>query len=94
MPRNADLLIENARCFAGRPVIDDLPHAIVVGNSLVRQWTTELRTFFAPGRTEIYVFPTTESKFSEFWEGDWKTSKTPFINRIILIPHSVRLSTC
>ncbi|KAH0834614.1 P-loop containing nucleoside triphosphate hydrolase protein [Lanmaoa asiatica] len=76
----------------GRATIDDLPHVIAVGNSLVRQWTTELQTFFAPGRVEIYIFPTAESKFAQFWEGDWKTSKTPFINRIILVPHSVMTS--
>ena len=69
--------------------MSDLPHVIVIGNSLVRQWTNELRTFFAPGKIEIYIFPTAESKFSQFWEGDWKTSKTPYISRIILVPHSV-----
>ncbi|KAH0826063.1 hypothetical protein J3R83DRAFT_5787 [Lanmaoa asiatica] len=86
-------IIEKNRCFAGRATIDDLPHVIAVGNSLVRQWTTELQTFFAPGRVEIYIFPTAESKFAQFWEGDWKTSKTPFINRIILVPHSVSWNT-
>lgn len=83
------MLIEKNQYFAGRTAIGDLPHVIVVGNSLVHQWITELRTFFAPGRIEIYVFPTAESKFVQFWEGDWNTSKTPFINRIILVPHSV-----
>ncbi|KAG9318996.1 P-loop containing nucleoside triphosphate hydrolase protein [Chiua virens] len=82
-------IIERQRCFAGRTMIDDLPHVILVGNSLVCQWVTELRTFFVPGRIEIYVFPTAESQFAQFWEGDWKTSRTPFINRIIIVPHSV-----
>lgn len=83
------MIVEKAPYFAGRKAIDDLPHVIVVGNSLVRQWFSELRTFFSPGKIEIYTFPTTESKFSDFWEGDWKTSTTPLINRIILVPHSV-----
>ena len=75
--------------FAGCVTMSDLPHIIVIGNSLVHQWTNELHTFFASGKIEIYIFPTAESKFSQFWEGDWKTSKTPYISRIILIPHSV-----
>ena len=83
------MIIEKTPYFAGRTTIDDLPHVIVVGNSLVRQWISELQTFFAPGKIEIYIFPTAESKFTHFWEGNWKTSKTPFINRIILVPHSV-----
>ena len=87
------MLAETTRCFAGRLMIEDLPHIIVVGNSLVGQWVAELRTFFSPRRIEIYIFPTTESKFAHFWEGDWKTSKTPFINRIVLVPHSVSLDT-
>lgn len=87
------MFVEKNRCFAGRTMIEDLPHVILVGNSLVRQWVAELQTFFFPGRIEIYIFPTTESKFAQFWEGDWKTSTTPFINRIILVPHSVSCGT-
>jgi len=61
-------------------MIEDLPHVIVVENSLVCQWVVELQTFFSPGRIKIYIFPTADSKFAQFWEGDWKTSKMPFIN--------------
>ncbi|KAG9308933.1 P-loop containing nucleoside triphosphate hydrolase protein [Chiua virens] len=82
-------IIEKTPCFAGHAVMENLPHVIVVSNSLVRQWISELQTFFAPGKIEIYIFPTAESKFTQFWDGDWRTSKTPHINRIILVPHSV-----
>lgn len=83
------MTIEKTLYFVGCATIDDLPHVIVVGNSLVCQWISELWTFFDPRKIEIYIFPTAESKFTDFWEGNWKTLKTLFINRIILVPHSV-----
>ncbi|KAF8431211.1 hypothetical protein L210DRAFT_934667 [Boletus edulis BED1] len=39
----AEIFIERVPCFVGRTTIDDLPDVVVVRNSLIRQWTTELR---------------------------------------------------
>jgi SNF2 family DNA or RNA helicase len=76
--------------LAGRELISDLPHLIIVPNSLIDQWTSELRVFFAPKSIEIYVHPASEKDFQGFWEGPWKTSTMPMIHRIILMTHSVR----
>ncbi|KAG1784565.1 P-loop containing nucleoside triphosphate hydrolase protein [Suillus plorans] len=82
-------MLEERPFFAGQATIPSLPHVIVVPNSLVRQWYAELRTFFAPKAVEIYEYPTAEKQFRAFWTGDWATSKTPLVNRIILVSHSV-----
>ncbi|KAG1727539.1 P-loop containing nucleoside triphosphate hydrolase protein [Suillus lakei] len=75
--------------FVGQTSIPDLPHIIIVPNSLLSQWTSELRTFFAAKTIEIYQFPTALKDFASFWTGAWATSKMPFINRIILVTHSM-----
>ncbi|KAG2111479.1 hypothetical protein DEU56DRAFT_919984 [Suillus clintonianus] len=75
--------------FAGMDAIPNLPHVIIVPNSLNSQWYSELRTFFAPKAVEIYNYPTAESEFGEFFNGAWATSATPLIHRIILVNHSV-----
>ncbi|KIJ57836.1 hypothetical protein HYDPIDRAFT_34751, partial [Hydnomerulius pinastri MD-312] len=75
--------------FAGSNDIPNLPHIIVVPNSLVGQWNSELLTFFAPNAIEIYRYPTASKEFGPFWEGDWRSSKVPLINRVILVSHSV-----
>ncbi|KAJ8581744.1 hypothetical protein M405DRAFT_846837 [Rhizopogon salebrosus TDB-379] len=81
--------IEDRPFFAGRQSIPDLPHVIVVPNSLTAQWYSELRIFFARKSIEIYHYPTAEKEFSLFWTGHWAESKMPMIHRIILVPHSV-----
>ncbi|KAG2124639.1 hypothetical protein DEU56DRAFT_916989 [Suillus clintonianus] len=82
-------MLEERPFFAGQATIPSLPHVIVVPNSLVGQWYAELRTFFAPKAVEIYEYPTAEKQFRAFWTGDWATSKTPLVNRVILVSHSV-----
>ncbi|KAG2122464.1 P-loop containing nucleoside triphosphate hydrolase protein [Suillus bovinus] len=86
--RPAPILAERPY-FAGRDAIPNLPHVIIVPNSLINQWYSELRTFFAPGAVEIYRYPSAESEFGDFWNGPWATSATPLIHRIILVTHSI-----
>ncbi|KAG2028991.1 hypothetical protein BDR03DRAFT_1019049 [Suillus americanus] len=49
--------------------IHNLPHIIIVPNSLYNQWYSELRTFFVPKAVEIYKYPTAENEFGEFFSG-------------------------
>jgi hypothetical protein len=84
-------LIADRPFFAGQALIPNLPHVIIVPNSLVNQWYSELRTFYAPGTIEIYRYPSAEAEFGDFWGGHWATSNTPLIHRIILVTHSVSL---
>jgi SNF2 family DNA or RNA helicase len=85
------LLTEIRPYFAGRQSIPNLAHVIVIPNSLLAQWYSELRTFFAPKSIEIYHYPTAEKEFDAFWTGHWAISTVPMINRVILVPHSVSL---
>ncbi|KAG2340580.1 hypothetical protein BDR05DRAFT_1002399 [Suillus weaverae] len=82
-------ILDQCPFFVGQKSIPDLPHIIIVPNSLLAQWTTELRTFFAPQTIEIYHFPSAAKDFGAFWTGAWAKSKMPFINRIILVTHLV-----
>ncbi|KAG0693276.1 hypothetical protein DFH29DRAFT_1007449 [Suillus ampliporus] len=82
-------ILEERPFFAGQRTIPDLPHVIIVPNSLAAQWYSELRTFFAPKTIEIYQYPTAEKEFAAFWTGPWAESKMPKVNRIILVTHSV-----
>ncbi|KIJ58634.1 hypothetical protein HYDPIDRAFT_171203, partial [Hydnomerulius pinastri MD-312] len=86
-------IIEHAPYFSGCQSIQNKLYVILVSNSLVAQWYAELCTFFHPHSIEIYIFPTAEAQFNEFWEGNWKTLSTPMINCIILVPHLV-MTTC
>lgn len=80
---------EQRSFFVGQTFIPNLPHLIVVPNSMSARWLSELRTFFAPSTVEIYEYPTVEEDFASFWTGHWASSKMPVVNRIILVPHSV-----
>ncbi|KAG2136436.1 hypothetical protein DEU56DRAFT_756342 [Suillus clintonianus] len=82
-------IISTRPYFAGQKSMPNLPHIIIVPNSLLGQWGSELRTFFAPKTIEIYVYPTAEKDFAGFWTGPWAKSAMPLINRIILVTHSV-----
>ncbi|KAJ8586214.1 hypothetical protein M405DRAFT_864785 [Rhizopogon salebrosus TDB-379] len=82
-------LSETRPFFAGQASIPNLPHVIIVLGSLIAQWCSELRTFFAARSIEIYFYPTAEKEFDAFWTGHWAQSKVPLIHRIILVPHSV-----
>ena len=77
----------------GREGIPDLPHAIIVPNTLVDQWRRELKTFFKPHVIDIFVLPTQSSKlkgyFDEQVDNAWMRSKHQKIHRIVLVPHSV-----
>ncbi|KAG2337010.1 hypothetical protein BDR05DRAFT_952938 [Suillus weaverae] len=73
----------------GLDAIPNLPHIVIVPNSLNNQWYLELRTFFAPKAVEIYKYPTAENEFGDFFNGPWAASATPLIHRIILVNHSV-----
>ncbi|KAG2355244.1 hypothetical protein BDR07DRAFT_1493393 [Suillus spraguei] len=79
--------------FAGLDAIPNLPHVIIVPNSLNSQWFSELRTFFAPKALEVYNYPTAENEFGDFFNGAWAKSSTPLIHRIILVNHSVMLTS-
>ncbi|KAG2360936.1 hypothetical protein BDR07DRAFT_1377635 [Suillus spraguei] len=63
--------------FAGLDAIPNLPHVIIVPNSLHSQWFSELRTFFSPKALEIYDYPTAENEFGDFFTGAWAQSSTP-----------------
>ncbi|KAG2063203.1 hypothetical protein BDR04DRAFT_1164116, partial [Suillus decipiens] len=82
-------ILEKKPFFAGNARIPNLPHIVIVPNSLLGQWSSELRIFFAARKIEIYQYPTAEKEFARFWTGPWETSKMPFINRVILVTHSV-----
>ncbi|KAG2136443.1 hypothetical protein DEU56DRAFT_756348 [Suillus clintonianus] len=83
-------ILNNRPYFAGMKSIPNLPHLIIVPNSLLGQWRSELRIFFAPRTIEIYEYPTAEKEFAGFWTGPWAKSAMPLINRIILVTHSLR----
>ncbi|KAG1905166.1 P-loop containing nucleoside triphosphate hydrolase protein [Suillus fuscotomentosus] len=87
--RKGRIASESIPYFAGQAQVPNLPHVIAVPNSLVAQWMSELRIFFAPKTVEIYVYPTAEKDFAAFWTGPWEKSSMPKINRIILVTHSV-----
>ncbi|KAG2361666.1 hypothetical protein BDR07DRAFT_1485648 [Suillus spraguei] len=65
---------EECPIFAEQTAISNLPHIIIVPNSLINQWYSELHTFSIA-----------EIAFNEFWKGPWTTSTTPMIHHIILV---------
>jgi SNF2 family DNA or RNA helicase len=76
----------------GKAGVQDAPHLIVVPNSLVDQWISELKKFFRKGTVEIYQVPIQESVFETYFtdeNGAWKKSKTPLVFRILLCSASV-----
>ncbi|KAG2361110.1 P-loop containing nucleoside triphosphate hydrolase protein [Suillus spraguei] len=90
--RPAPILAEHP-FFAGLDAIPNLPHVIIVPNSLNSQWFSELRTFFAPKALEVYNYPTAENEFGDFFNSAWAKSSTPLIHCIILVNHSVMLTS-
>jgi hypothetical protein len=78
----------------GKGPVPDLPHAIVIPNSLVDQWRRELKTFFKAHSLDIFQLPTVATELQKYFtapDGPWKKSHHPLMFRIVLIPHSVRI---
>jgi len=76
----------------GKGIVPNRPHLLVVPNSLVDQWTRELRIFFKKGTIEIYQVPGKEEDFEKFFidpKMPWMLSKTPMVFRILLCTTSV-----
>ncbi|KAG1817543.1 uncharacterized protein BJ212DRAFT_1299094 [Suillus subaureus] len=86
---NINLMHMHNASILRQPSIPNLPHIIIVPNSLINQWYSELCTFFAPKAVEIYFYLTAGIAFDEFWKGPWAMSTTPLIHHIILVTHSV-----
>jgi SNF2 family DNA or RNA helicase len=79
----------------GKKGIPNAPHAIIIPNSLVDQWRRELKVFFKAFSIEIFVLPSSTNDLKEYFESDfspWKRGKHDDIQRIVLVPHSVRHS--
>lgn len=76
----------------GRGPVPNHSHLIVVPNSLTSQWTREFKTFFKPKNIEIHPLPTSEAAVEKYFQSDeWLKSDTPFILRVCLLSHSVRI---
>jgi hypothetical protein len=76
----------------GRGPVPDQPHLLVVPNSLVPQWTRELKTFFNYRQIEIHPLPKSEAEVEKYLKSDaWTKSGTPKILRILIVSHTVRL---
>ncbi|KAK2459376.1 hypothetical protein APHAL10511_008608 [Amanita phalloides] len=90
-PRPA--LIKDLPSFMGKGGVPNVPHAIIVPNSLVRQWWQELKTFFKPNVIDIFILPTQKVKLPQYFEasneGAWMKSRHEMICHIVLVPHSV-----
>lgn len=75
----------------GKGGVPDLPHIVVVPNSLVDQWHGELRAFFRPKMIEIIRVPTGAKQLTKFWRknGDFDKAQHRAIFRVVLCPSSV-----
>jgi hypothetical protein len=74
----------------GQGAIPNRPHLLVVPNSLVPQWTRELKTFFNNKNVEIHPVPTAEVAVETYLNSDaWVNSETPMILRILVCSHTV-----
>lgn len=76
----------------GKGRVPNLPHAIVIPNSLVDQWRRELKTFFMPHSLDIFQLPTAATELHTYFtapDSVWKKAHHEPIFRIVLIPHSV-----
>ena len=86
--------IEDRLHFMGKGCVPNLPHAIVIPNSLVDQWRRELKTFFKAHTLDIFQLPTAAAELQSYFtapDGLWKRSHHDDIFRIVLVPHSVRI---
>jgi SNF2 family DNA or RNA helicase len=75
----------------GKGPVPNLPHLLVVPNSLVPQWTWELKIFFNPKQIEIHTLSASEEGVEAYLQSDeWLKSETPMIFRIVIVSHTVR----
>jgi len=80
------------RLFMGKGPVPNRPHLLVVPNSLVLQWTRELKTFFNPKQVEIHPLPASEKAVEDYLQSDeWLNSDTPMILRILIVSHTVSI---
>lgn len=71
--------------------VPDHPHLILVPNTLIDQWFTELQVFFKRGSVDIFLYPTAAKDWKSFWDSNspYSKSRQPRIRRIVLAAHSV-----
>ncbi|KAF8872160.1 hypothetical protein BD779DRAFT_1679866 [Infundibulicybe gibba] len=83
-------LLASKSHFMGIGVVPDLPHLIIVPNTLVDQWCKELRTFFKPHYIDIFRMPTAAKDYMRFFKagGEWSRAQHRCILRVVLIAQS------
>lgn len=77
--------------FCGAAQIPDLPHLIVVPNTLIGQWEAEIREFFDPQGVDLIVVDAAKKTWSSAFAA-LRQSNQPAIRRVVLIAHSVSFS--
>ncbi|KAH6905687.1 hypothetical protein BKA70DRAFT_1225396 [Coprinopsis sp. MPI-PUGE-AT-0042] len=78
------------RFMKGSTDIPSSPSVIVVPTTLVKQWESECKMFFAPRKVAIFVYPTSAAQREQFWvkDGPYHSCTVPESHRIILTSQS------
>ncbi|KAK0439091.1 P-loop containing nucleoside triphosphate hydrolase protein [Desarmillaria tabescens] len=80
-------VIANLPFFCGKKQIPNAPHLILVPTTLLGQCYVELKRWFRPHIIDIFVMPTMEKAWAEFFEGIDKSLQDP-CHIVIVASHS------
>ncbi|PBK81529.1 P-loop containing nucleoside triphosphate hydrolase protein [Armillaria gallica] len=81
-------VIANLPFFCGRKEILNAPHLLIVPNTLLGQWVSELKRWFRPHTVDILVVPTMERGWEDWYKTKLDASKQDPCNIVIVGTHS------
>ncbi|KAK0224370.1 hypothetical protein IW262DRAFT_1459423 [Armillaria fumosa] len=81
-------VIKNLPFFCGGKEVVNAPHLLLVPNTLLGQWVSELKKWFRPHTIDILVLPSMERGWEDWYKTKLDASKQDPCNIIIVGTHS------